>query len=110
MLGLILSIAAAILLGTSAAVQKYSMGKLRRFSIHKLTRNPLWVLSILVGIAGTLIYLFAMRFSPVHIVQPIIAVSMLIPVIIGAFMFGEKIGSKWLYIIIIFIGVWLLSF
>lgn len=110
MLGLILSVAAAALLGTSAALQKYSMKRLRRFSILELVPNPVWLLSVFVGMAGTLVYLFAMRFSPIHVVQPIIAVSMLIPVIVGNFIFGEKIGLKWFYIIIIFAGVWLLSF
>ncbi|UCD02897.1 MAG: hypothetical protein JSV63_03900 [Candidatus Aenigmatarchaeota archaeon] len=110
MLGLILSIAAAVLLGVSATLQKYSMGYLKKFSILKLIRNSMWQLSVLIGLAGTLVYLFAMRFSPIHVVQPVIAVSMLIPVIIGSFIFGEKIGSKWLYIIIIFIGVWFISF
>jgi drug/metabolite transporter (DMT)-like permease len=110
MLGMILSVVAAILLGTSATVQKYSMKDIRKFSVRKLLSNRFWMSSILIGASGTLVYLFAMRYSPLHVVQPIIAVSMLIPVIAGNMIFGEKIGSKWLYIVIIFIGVWLLSF
>ena len=109
MLGIILSVFASILIGTSATMQKYSLRRIRKFRLKKIFSNRLWILSVIIGGVGTLMYLFAMRLSPIHIVQPIIAVSMLIPVIFGSILFGEKIGNRWFHIIIIFIGVWLLS-
>ncbi len=109
MLGVLLSIFASLLIGTSATMQKYSLRRIRKFRFRRIFSNRLWIISILIGASGTLMYLFAMRLSPIHIVQPIIAVSMMIPVILGNILFGEKIGNRWFHIIIIFIGVWLIS-
>ncbi len=107
--GFFLSIVAAMLFGITTAIQKYRLNDMRGFSIAVLLKDRAWLSSILVGLAGILVYLGALTFASITVVQPMIAVSMLIPVLAGWIFFGESIGTKWIHIIFIIVGVMLLS-
>jgi len=109
MLGAILSVLAALLFGISSTIQKYSLKRMRTFSISRLARDRVWVISIVIGIVGILFYIAALGVETISIVQPLLAISIIIPVVCGWLFFGENIGTKWVHIIIILLGVVLLS-
>lgn len=109
MLGTMFSIAAALFLGISAVLQKHSMKHMKSFSLGRLAMDRNWRLSIIVGFCGILLYLAALGYAPISFVQPMLAVSMIVPVVSGWLFFGEEIGTKWIHILLIFIGVILLS-
>ena len=107
--GVLLSLLAALFFGSSAAIQKYRMRRMRSFSLGLLFRDSIWLMSLAVGFFGILFYLMALSSESLSIVQPMMAVSMLIPVVSGWLFFGEDVGTKWIHIIIILTGVVLLS-
>lgn len=109
MLGLILTVAASVLLGATTTLQKYALGKMKRLLPKNILKSRSWLLSIVVGAAGGAAYVLALRYESILVVQPIIAASFIIPVIAGEYIFGEKIGTRWFHIFLILIGVVLLS-
>ncbi|MFH0956637.1 MAG: EamA family transporter [Candidatus Aenigmatarchaeota archaeon] len=109
MLGAMLSIAAALLLGASTVLQKRSMMGMKGFSLGKLAMDRNWRLSVIVGFCGLLLYLAALGYEPISLVQPVLAVSMVVPLVAGWLFFGEKIGTKWVHVVLILAGVLLLS-
>ena len=109
MLGALLSILAALLFGTSTAIQKYRIRKIRKFSVRRLSRDRTWLFSVLVAVFGIVLYMVALSYESITLVQPLMSTSILIPVLAGWVFFDEKIGTKWIHIIFIFVGVILLS-
>ncbi len=109
-LGIVLSVAAAVLFGAAVIIQKYSMKGMKKFSIAALIFNRIWMLSIAVSGAGFLCYLLAISYVSVSSVQPIISLSTVVPVVGGAFLFRETMGVKsWLCISIIATGIAVVS-
>jgi len=109
MFGFILAIAASFLLGTTTTMQKQALRKMKKLMPRKMIKNKLWALSFVIGIVGMLLYALALRYESILVVQPIISASFVIPVIAGHYIFGEKIGTRWVHIILILMGVVLLS-
>jgi drug/metabolite transporter (DMT)-like permease len=110
MLGAILAVAAALLIGASTVLQKHSMRRMRGFSLRMLASDRSWRLSVLVGICGVVFYLAALGYEPISFVQPMLAISMLVPVFAGWLFFGERMGPRWFHVVVILTGVVLLSF
>lgn len=110
MLGVMLSVAAALLVGISTVLQKRSMSGMRGFSLKTLAGDRNWRLSVIVGFCGVLFYLAALGYKPISIVQPMLALSIVVPVVAGWVFFGERIGTKWVHVALILTGVLLLSF
>jgi drug/metabolite transporter (DMT)-like permease len=110
MLGAILAISAALLLGISTVLQKHSMRDMGGFSLRALAGDRNWRLSVLVGFCGLVFYLAALGFEAISFVQPMLAISMIVPLFAGWLFFGEKIGAKWVHVALILAGVLLLSF
>ncbi len=109
MLGIILSVLAAICFGLSTTMQKQFLRGIRSFSFSRLTKSPVWVSSLLVGFVGIIFYLAALTSAPISIVQPTLSLSIAIPVLAGWFAFGERPGGRWIHIFLIIAGVILLS-
>jgi drug/metabolite transporter (DMT)-like permease len=109
MLGAMLSIAAALLLGASTVLQKQSMIGMKGFSLRTLALDRSWRISVIVGLCGLFLYLAALGYEPISFVQPTLAVSMVVPLVAGRLFFSEKIGTKWVHILLILAGVVLLS-
>ncbi len=109
MLGLFLSVFAALCFGLTAILQKYCMGDMSKFSFRKLMKNELWMLSVLIALIGLFSYLTALKYEPLSLVQPMLSISIVIPVLFGWFFFKEKIGTRWIHVILITAGVLLLS-
>ncbi|MBI5332097.1 MAG: EamA family transporter [Candidatus Aenigmarchaeota archaeon] len=77
-----------------------------RFSVRKILKNKKWLAAFGLGILGIMIYLYALRFVALNTIQPILALSMVIPVMVGMFLFKEKPGIHEITgIILIIIGV-----
>lgn len=109
MLGLILALTASLLVGTTTAIQKYSLRKMKKFVPGRILKNRTWQLSIPVGVAGMVTYVISLSYESILVVQPIVSASFIIPVIAGQYIFGEKIGTKWFHIALMLLGVVLLS-
>ena len=109
MLGLVLSVFAAICFGFSTTMQKHCLRGMGRFNFSRLIRSRVWVSSLLVGFIGILFYLAALKSAPISIVQPTLSLSIAIPVLAGWFAFGEKMGGRWIHVMLIIAGVILLS-
>ncbi len=110
MLGVILSLATALLFGASVAIFKHSMGKHKKFSIKDIARNRKWLAGLVIGLIGVVTYVFAMAMSPLTTVQPIISFSMVIPIMVGAFIFKEKMeGWRWLLVAVLAAGIILVA-
>jgi drug/metabolite transporter (DMT)-like permease len=109
MLGAMLSLAAALLIGASTVLQKQSMIGMKGFSLRLLATDRNWRLSVIVGFCGLLLYLAALGYEPISFVQPMLAVAIIVPLLAGRLFFGEKIGTKWIHILLILAGVVLLS-
>lgn len=111
MIGVVLSLLAALLFGLAVTIQKYSFGGGKEFSIQVMVRNRAWLLSMLVGIIGLLIYLSALGFSDLSTVQPLLSLYILIPIILGSLMFKEKMEvRKWAMVIVFITGIFLVMF
>jgi drug/metabolite transporter (DMT)-like permease len=89
---IIIPLLVAICFGISAAYQKYSMKDSERFSFRELLKNKKWLLAMGIGAIGILLYLFALTFITITAVQPMLALSIIIPIIAGVVFFSEKIG------------------
>ena len=109
MLGLVLSLFAALLFGSSTVIQKYCLKGMSRLSFNGIIRNKVWILSLLICFIGIIFYLAALRFAEISIVQPMLSVSIAVPVLVGWFGFRERIGFRWIHILLIIAGVVMLS-
>ncbi len=109
MLGVALSVAAALCFGLSTTLQKHCLRRVSRFSFGEVVRNRVWMISILIGLIGIMFYLTALKYAPISVVQPTLAISIAMPVLVGWFAFGENMGSRWVHIIFIIAGVLLIS-
>ena len=105
-IGVLLSAAACVFFGVSTILQKRSMKHMDRFHVRGLIGSRKWITAVLVGGIGLLCYLAAIALTSVTIVQPIVTASLVIPIIAGNVLFGEKIGGfKWLAVALILIGI-----
>ncbi|MFQ5647943.1 MAG: hypothetical protein ACE5FW_01790 [Candidatus Aenigmatarchaeota archaeon] len=110
MLGIALALLASVLFGISVAIFKYSMGALKTFTIQGMVKNKRWLLALAVGLAGVVVYVMAMIVAPLSTVQPILSFSMLIPVLVGAALFKEKLEVwRWLCVLVLLAGIFLVS-
>ena len=92
------------------AIFKHSMGKQGKFSVKDIARNRVWLGGLVIGLIGVVTYVFAMAMSPLTTVQPIISFSMVIPIIVGAFIFKEKMeGWRWLLVAVLAAGIILVA-
>lgn len=107
--GLLLSVIAATLFGLTTVLQKRSLMGMRKLSVRRVLRDRLWTLSVFVGLAGIICYITAMRYSPISVVQPMLAISIATPVLVGWLAFGERMGSRWVHVVIMIIGIILVS-
>ncbi len=90
MIEIIISFIVAFCYGSSAAIQKYSFMDMKEFSIRKMIKNWKWLVSMVIGSSGLIIYLYSLKFIPISTIQPLLALSITIPIIAGFLFFKEK--------------------
>jgi uncharacterized membrane protein len=106
----IMSIVAAACFGIATAMQKYSLMSMKKFSLYGMISNRKWLVSIIIALLGIICYLYAIRTTELSTVQPLLAISLVIPVICGIIFFKEKNGmKKWVSMALIIAGVFLVS-
>jgi drug/metabolite transporter (DMT)-like permease len=106
MLGVLLSLIVAICYGISAAMQKYAISKMEKFSFRHLFVNKKWLASLLVGLVGTVAYLLAVKTAPLSTVQVFLSLSIIIPILAGFVFFKEHLKDReWVCISLIVLGI-----
>ncbi len=96
----------AFLLGISTAMQKYSMSKMKNFSFKNLMKSNIWIGSLAITIVAGILYIISLQKINLGLSQIIFSSSFLVPVLIGAFVFREKMGiKKWIAVTSIIIGI-----
>jgi drug/metabolite transporter (DMT)-like permease len=83
---------------------------LRLALLQTLVRRPRWVLGTIIAILGWPLQLLAFAFIPVTVVQPALAVGMLVLLAGGSRLLGERVGPReWAAAVAIIVGVALLA-
>lgn len=109
MLEIFLAVLAALFFAAALILQKYCLNHVRHISIKNLIKKKLYSVSLLFSLVGILLYTVALKYGSISLVQPILSLTIIFPVIVGWFFFNEKMGGRWVFIIIISAGVLLLS-
>lgn len=109
-LGIALSIISAALFGASIAMQKYGMGSMKKFSFSGMIKNKVWLAALGIGVIGLIFYLAALSLADLSTVQPMTALTLVVPVISGVFFFKEKVGRlEWVLLAMVIGGIFLVS-
>ena len=78
-----------------------------RFSLFRtLARRPRWVLAVALTIAGWPLQLWALSLAPITVVQPTLALGLLLLLVLGVTMLHEHVGRReWLAVVLVIAGV-----
>src|SRR3954471_10024358 len=78
-----------------------------RFSLLKtLAQRPRWVIAVALTIAGWPLQLWALSLAPITVVQPTLALGLLLLLALGVKLLGEQVGAReWLAVALVIAGV-----
>lgn len=108
--GIVLALLTSLIFGVSVTLQKHSLRNIELFTIKGILSHRMWLLALLIGFSGVGVYILAMNYAPLSTVQPILAMSMIIPIISGVIFFNERQEvHKWLFVILVIAGIALVS-
>ena len=109
-LGIILAVASSILFGISILLQHHGLQSMKKFSFKKMLMNPRWIASMVVGVVGIGLYVFALKIADISTVQPVTSLNMVVTILGGVLFFKEKIGGRqWLMLLLVIVGIVLVS-
>ncbi len=109
-LGIILSVVASILFGLSIVLQKYGIKDIQKFTLQAFLLNKTWMSGITVGVMGILVYVVALNMADLSTVQPVTALTLVIPVVAGVSLFKEEVGKlEWVLLSMVILGIVLVS-
>jgi drug/metabolite transporter (DMT)-like permease len=115
-IGIACALAASLLFYAGVALQalearKAPRGRSLQLSLLELLlRKPLWVLGLLLGLVGVLPQVVAFATAPFVVVQPLLAVGLLLLLFLGTRLFGESVKlPDWLAALAIIGGIVLVS-
>ena len=97
--GVAAALGASILFNLGLALQALEARKapksldLRIGLLWRLLRRPRWLLGQLLGTVGIAPQVYALSLAPFVVVQPLLAVGLLLLLAIGARVFGESVGA-----------------
>ena len=116
LVGIVCALAASLLFYVGIALQALEARKaprgrgLRLSLLELLLRKPLWVLGLLLGLLGVLPQIVALATAPFVVVQPLLAVGLLLLLFLGSRIFDERVAlPEWLAALAIIGGVVLVS-
>lgn len=116
LLGIICAVTASLLFNAGIAMQALEARdtpksrSLRLSLLALLLRRPLWVLGLALGLLGVLPQLVALRTAPFIVVQPLLAVGLLLLLAVGSRVLGEPITwMEWTAVVAILLGVFLVA-
>jgi drug/metabolite transporter (DMT)-like permease len=100
----------AVILQTQDAREVHESHGLRLSLLRRLGTRRRWLVGTAVGLLGVPLHLAAFALAPVTVVQPTLALGMLLLLAAGARMLGEQVGPReWLAAVAIVAGVALLA-
>jgi drug/metabolite transporter (DMT)-like permease len=116
LIGILCALVASLLFYAGIALQALEARKaprergLQLSLLELLLRKPLWVAGLLLGLVGVLPQLVALATAPFVVVQPLLAVGLLLLLFLGARLFDERVALRdWLGALAIIGGVVLVS-
>ena len=116
LVGVASALAASLLFYAGVALQALEARRaprglgLRLSLLEALLRKPLWVLGLLLGLLGVLPQVVAFATAPFVVVQPLLAVGLLLLLFFGTLLFDEPVELlEWLAAMAIIGGVVLVS-
>ena len=116
LVGIACALAASLLFYLGIALQALEARKaprgcsLRLSLLELLLRKPLWVLGLLLGLVGVAPQIVALATAPFVVVQPLLAVGLLLLLFFGARVFREPVElPNWLAALAIIGGIVLVS-
>jgi uncharacterized membrane protein len=114
--GILCALAASVLFNVGIALQALEARlaprerSLRLSLLQGLVRRPLWVLGLTLGLLGVVPQVVALRAAPFVIVQPLLAVGLLLLLWLGSRYLDEPVGrTEWLSVAAILAGVLLVA-
>ena len=115
-LGLLAAVAASVLFNVGLAFQAIEARSapkslsLRATLLLRLLKRPKWLIGWLLGFAGIAPQVFALATAPFVVVQPALAVGLLLLLWIGSRRLGEEVGvAEWVGVAGILVGVALVA-
>ena len=116
LVGIACALAASLLFYAGIALQALEARKaprarsLRLSLLELLLRKPLWVVGLLLGLVGVVPQIVAFATAPFVVVQPLLAVGLLLLLFLGARLFREPVElPNWLAALAIIGGIVLVS-
>jgi uncharacterized membrane protein len=116
LLGIACAVTASLLFNAGIALQALEARdaprarSLRLSLLALLLRRPLWLLGLALGLLGVLPQIVALRTAPFVVVQPLLAVGLLLLLAVGSRVFGERVSStEWIAVVGILLGVFLVA-
>src|SRR3954451_992080 len=78
-----------------------------RFSLLKtLSQRPRWVLAVCLTVAGWPLQLWALSLAPITVVQPTLALGLILLLALGVKLLGEHVGAReWVAVGLVIAGV-----
>jgi drug/metabolite transporter (DMT)-like permease len=98
--GILLTLAAAACFECSYVLQTLevraapTMARASVGALHGLAQRPVWLLSIVLAIAGFGLQVLALRHIPLTLVQPLLATGLLGLLVFSATVLGERVGWR----------------
>ena len=108
MIGILFAFLSAIITGISLFLQKVSLEKISNWK--QAIKSPRWLFSVSLAIPAFYIFLFALKFERLIIIQPISYASLLVTIILEISVLKNKLRkNEILSIILFFIGSLLIT-
>ncbi len=98
-LAVVLSLLAAVCFGTASVLQHHGANQVRRrFPLHPgllvdVVRQRLWLLGIVAEVVAVAMHMVAVNFGPLSVVQPLLAVGLVIALPLQA-VFGRPVNRR----------------
>jgi len=108
MLGVFLTIIAAVLIGIGTFLQKIGLKKVRKWK--DIIKSYKWILGYLIFIPAFFLYVLALKYERLSVIQPLMSFSIIFLVIVETIFLKEKIKVSEIFaLILFFIGVLLVG-
>ena len=102
LLGIALVMVAAVCIGLGLFLQKRGLAK----GLRAALRSPVWLTGIAVDAAGFGLYILALNFERIAIVQPLMSLSLLVTAVAEMALLGESMSKYELVaFVMFFVGI-----
>jgi drug/metabolite transporter (DMT)-like permease len=116
LVGIACAVTASLLFNAGVALQALEArdtppsSGLRLSLLALLVRRPMWLFGLFLGLLGVLPQVVALSTAPFVVVQPLLAVGLLLLLAVGSRVFGEPVTTtQWCAVVAILLGVLLVA-